>query len=397
MATVVQKYGGSSVADLARIRAVAKRVLETHAAGNNLVVVVSAMGDTTDHLLKMAREISRNPDRRELDMLLTVGERISMTLLCMAIRELGGDAISFTGSQCGIITDGCHFNAKIKEVRPTRVLKELERGRIVVVAGYQGVSELKEITTLGRGGSDTTAVALAAALGAHCEIYSDVDGVYSADPRIISSAQRLVRISYEQMQELSLAGARVLNADAVEFAKKEGITIRALGLDGNSGTFIDAQPQEQTPVLAVAGESELLIVRARVEPSELLQCLEEAGVCGRQFDGFCFPEPQFSVLVAREQLPQEELLASALRNCFGEQAQLVDGFGAVSAIGHGLNSNYKILLKGTKALPEKARAINANCTRVTWVVPRWSVAACMQALHATLVCDGMRLGNSASA
>ena len=188
MPIVVQKYGGSSVADADKIRAVAARVMQTKAQGYDVVVVVSAMGDTTDDLLARAKEISPNPDRRELDMLLTTGERISMALLSIAIRELGGDAISFTGSQCGIVTNDRHFDARIIEVRPVRVQDELARGRIVVIAGYQGMSYRREVTTLGRGGSDTTAVAMAAALGAEwCEICSDVDGLASAGLTVLVS------------------------------------------------------------------------------------------------------------------------------------------------------------------------------------------------------------------
>ena len=181
------------------------------------------MGDTTDDLLTLAKKVSTNPDRRELDMLLSAGERISMALLSMAIRERGGDAISFTGSQSGIITNDRHVDARIIEVRPFRVQDELARGKIVVIAGYQGVSHKKEVTTLGRGGSDTTAVAMAAALDAeHCEICSDVDGVYSADPRVVPDARRIETLSYEETQEMAEAGAKVLNAQAVEFAKEKG-------------------------------------------------------------------------------------------------------------------------------------------------------------------------------
>jgi uridylate kinase len=191
MPIVVQKYGGSSVADVDRIRQVAERVMRTQQAGYDVAVVVSAMGDTTDELLALARKVSPNPARRELDMLLSAGERISMALLSMAIRELGGDAISFTGSQSGIITNDRHVDARIIEVRPFRVQDELARGRVVVIAGYQGVSYRREVTTLGRGGSDTTAVAMAAALGAEwCEICSDVDGVYTTDPRIVPQARK---------------------------------------------------------------------------------------------------------------------------------------------------------------------------------------------------------------
>src|ERR1700760_4564391 len=199
MSIVVQKYGGSSVADVARIRTVAERVVRTKQQGHDVVVVVSAMGDTTDELLALAKQVSANPARRELDMLLTAGERISMALLSIAIRDLGGDAISFTGSQSGIITNDRHVDARIVEVRPVRVQDELANGKIVVIAGYQGVSYRREVTTLGRGGSDTTAVAMAAALGAeYCEICSDVDGVYSADPRVVPAARRIDELSYEE-------------------------------------------------------------------------------------------------------------------------------------------------------------------------------------------------------
>jgi aspartate kinase len=242
MSIIVQKYGGSSVADVGKLRYVAERVMQTARRGHQLVVVVSAMGETTDELLAMAKQLSPNPERRELDMLLSAGERISMALLSLAIRELGGDAISFTGSQSGIITNDRHVDARIIEVRPFRVQDELARGRIVVVAGYQGVSYKREITTLGRGGSDTTAVAMAAALDAeYCEICSDVDGVYSADPRVVPAARRIDTLSYEETQEMAEAGAKVLNAQAVEFAKEKGIAIYARATQG--------RPRVQTRLL----------------------------------------------------------------------------------------------------------------------------------------------------
>src|ERR1700720_2421124 len=202
MSIVVQKYGGSSVADPTKLKRVAERVMQTRTSGHDVVVVVSAMGDTTDELLALAKTISPNPDRRELDMLLSAGERIAMALLSMSIRELGGAPISFTGSQSGIITNDRHVDARIIEVRPFRVQDELARGKVVVIAGYQGVSYRREVTTLGRGGSDTTAVAMAAALDAeYCEICSDVDGVYTADPRIGPGATRTGPPSYEETQE----------------------------------------------------------------------------------------------------------------------------------------------------------------------------------------------------
>src|SRR5579864_948006 len=270
MSIVVQKYGGSSVADVGKLRLVADRIMRTKKEGHDVVVVVSAMGDTTDDLLALAKQISANPDRRELDMLLSAGERISMALLSMAIRELGGDAISFTGSQSGIITNDRHIDARIIEVRPFRVQDELARGKIVVVAGYQGVSYRKENTTLGRGGSDTTAVAMAAALGAeYCEICSDVDGVYTADPRVVTDARRIAALSYEETQELAESGAKVLNAQAVEFAKEKGIAIYARAtsgaLPGNDpsldGTVVRRHSQRQPgTVVGVASERDVIVL-----------------------------------------------------------------------------------------------------------------------------------------
>jgi aspartate kinase len=238
MNVVVQKYGGSSVADVEKVRKVAERVAAARRDGRRVCVVVSAMGKTTDELLALARRVSESPSRRELDMLLTAGERISMALLAMALEELGVPAVSFTGSQAGILTDDRHASARIVEVRPVRVWEELDRGRVVIVAGFQGVSPRKEVTTLGRGGSDTTAVALAASLGADCEIYSDVDGVYTADPRVVTTPRRLDEISYEEMQELARAGAKVLNAEAVEFAREKGIAIHARATSGSTAETV---------------------------------------------------------------------------------------------------------------------------------------------------------------
>src|SRR5438477_8052756 len=273
MSIVVQKYGGSSVADVTRIRRVADRVMQTRQRGHDVVVVVSAMGDTTDDLLALAKQVAPNPDRRELDMLLTAGERISMALLSMAIRNLGGDAISFTGSQSGIITNDRHVDARIIEVRPVRVQDELASGKIVVIAGYQGVSYRRDVTTLGRGGSDTTAVAMAAALGAeYCEICSDVDGVYTADPRVVPDAQRIGTLSYEETQELAESGARVLNAQAVEFAKEKGIAIYARatasplpGADpAADGTVVRRHPPRLPgAVVGVSGERDILVLDHR--------------------------------------------------------------------------------------------------------------------------------------
>src|SRR5687767_2557662 len=292
MAIVVQKYGGSSVAGVSRLRQVAERIMRTREQGHDVVVVVSAMGDTTDDLLDMAKKVSPNPERRELDMLLTAGERISMALLSIAIRDLGGDAISFTGSQSGIITNDRHVDARIIEVRPFRVQDELARGKIVVIAGYQGVSYRKEVTTLGRGGSDTTAVAMAAALDAeYCEICSDVDGVYSADPRVVPAARRIGMLSYEETQEMAEAGAKVLNAQAVEFAKDRGIAIYARATAGplpgrdpsSDGTVVRRSPPRLPgTVVGVASERDILMLESEAPPADVLALLDERGVPGKQ-------------------------------------------------------------------------------------------------------------------
>ena len=227
MALVVQKYGGSSVADADRIRRVAERIVETKKAGNDVVVVVSAMGDTTDDLLDLAKQVCPAPPARELDMLLTAGERISNALVAMAIESLGAQARSFTGSQAGVITTGTHGNAKIIDVTPGRLRQALDEGQIVLVAGFQGVSQdTKDVTTLGRGGSDTTAVAVAAALQADvCEIYTDVDGIVTDDPRNEPNARRLDTVSFEEMLEMAAAGAKVLMLRCVEYARRYNLPI----------------------------------------------------------------------------------------------------------------------------------------------------------------------------
>ncbi|MBO4272315.1 aspartate kinase [Microbispora triticiradicis] len=248
MALVVQKYGGSSVADASCIKRVAQRIVATKKAGNDVVVVVSAMGDTTDELLDLARQVSPLPPGRELDMLLTSGERISMALLAMAIANLGHEARSFTGSQAGVITDSTHGKARIIDVTPSRIREAVDSGQIAIVAGFQGVSQdSKDITTLGRGGSDTTAVALAAALGADvCEIYTDVDGIFTADPRIVRSARQIPRISYEETMEMAACGAKILHLRCVEYARRFGLPIHVRSsFSTREGTWVVSDPYSE--------------------------------------------------------------------------------------------------------------------------------------------------------
>jgi aspartate kinase len=245
---VVQKFGGTSVADPDRIRAVADHIVRTRRQGHDVVVVVSAMGKTTDDLLRLASEVSANPSGRELDMLLTSGERISMSLLCMAIADLGVQAESLTGSQAGIVTDTDHGRAKILEVRGDRVRDALAAQRVPVVAGFQGVSTARDVTTLGRGGSDTTAVALAAALGAGaCEIYTDVSGVFTADPRVVPTAHRLGRVSFEEMLEMASSGGRVLALRSVEFARNHHVPLHVRSsFTWEPGTWITEEGRQTT-------------------------------------------------------------------------------------------------------------------------------------------------------
>jgi aspartate kinase len=251
VALVVQKYGGTSVADPDRMRNVARHIAETRAKGIDVVAVVSAMGKATDNLVELARQVSSNPQGREMDMLLTTGERISMSLLCMALHDVGCDAMSFTGSQVGIITDTSHTKAKILEIKGDRVRDALSAGKVAVVAGFQGVSTDREITTLGRGGSDTTAVALAAALNADaCEIYTDVTGVFSADPRMVPQARKIQYLSFDEMLEMAGAGSKVLALRAVEFARNHNVPIHVRSsFTWEEGTWVIGADHERNTAM----------------------------------------------------------------------------------------------------------------------------------------------------
>jgi aspartate kinase len=395
MATIVQKYGGSSVADVQKLKHVAERVMSTRRRGHDVCVVVSAMGDTTDELLAMAKKVSPNPDRRELDMLLSAGERISMALLSIAIRELGGDAISFTGSQSGIITNDRHVDARIIEVRPFRVQDELARGKVVVVAGYQGVSYKKEVTTLGRGGSDTTAVAMAAALDAeYCEICSDVDGVYSADPRVVPTAHRIPVLSYEETQEMAEAGAKVLNAQAIEFAKEKAIAIYARatqgplpGVDASAdGTVVRRNPPRMPgTVVGVASERDVIVLEANAPAGDVLALLDERGVAGKQLHVF---DDKTTVAISRENLHDEERLRDALQTRLGGRARLLDGLAAVSVVGTGINATYTNVRAGAQALQAIGVMPAGTATssfRITWMIPRQRTGDAVTALHQRFV------------
>jgi aspartate kinase len=272
MAIIVHKYGGSSLADPSALHGVAQAIVSNVEQGHQMVVVVSAMGGATDDLVALAGQVTRGEHRREMDMLLSTGERVTMALLSMAIRDRGCEAISFTGSQCGIITDECHADARIVEVRPYRVEKELAAGRVVIVAGFQGMSRKREITTLGRGGSDTTALALAAALDAsRCVIFSDVDGVLSADPRTVQEAHLIDRLAHGELEALARAGAGVLNADAVAWARRNEIEFEAARTGAeHPGTLIVTEAPH-SGVRAITSSQERLFVAAPILPGLLLE------------------------------------------------------------------------------------------------------------------------------
>ncbi len=380
---VVQKFGGSSVSDVEKIRKVALRVRARRDEGWQLVVVVSAMGDTTDELLSLAKQISPDPPRRELDMLLTCGERISMALLSMALLELKVPAISFTGSQSGIITDTTHSQARIVEVKPARIEEALAQGKVVIVAGYQGVSRQREVTTLGRGGSDTSAVALAAALHADCEIYSDVDGIFSADPRVVPTAKKLEGLSPEEMQELASAGAKVLNAQAVEFARAHGIVIHALSTHGGgTGTRIEAAPSEQGRVRGVTCEAEVWAFCSDGSPEGVLEVLDGQAVKPRSvsFDR----EGRSLVLVPLQDVHAPELLRAKLPS----HVTVLDALGTVTCVGTGLHADGLVVRRALAVaaqLGAEVISLSSSALQLTLVIDRAHVKALTRALHEALI------------
>ncbi|MCS6915819.1 MAG: aspartate kinase [Myxococcales bacterium] len=392
---VVQKYGGSSVANLDRLRSVAERVAATARQGRRVVVVVSAMGKTTDELLALARSISPAPPRRELDMLLSCGERISMALLAMALGELGVDAISFTGSQSGILTNDRHSGARIIEVRPVRIQDELERDRVVIVAGFQGMSYKREITTLGRGGSDTTAVALAAALGAEaCEIYSDVDGVYSADPKVVPDAHHLPELSYDEMQELAEHGAKVLNAQAVSWARRAGIVIHARQTAGSSretrivpGGEADPIRAEGLRARAVTATRTVVQLRTARRGLQALSLLGEEGVALRHSRLVGTGEAaSLEATLVRDDLPDWPHTLARLRD-LGTDLVCDEEHGTVTAVGAGLGSNARVLAQVGAHLVacglHPVRMEASSLSLCTWL-PHPEVEEATRALHSLL-------------
>ena len=389
LGTIVMKFGGSSVADTARLKAVAGRIVAAREAGSRVVAVLSAMGDTTDDLLALAYETSPRPHPRELDMLISVGERISCALAAMAIHDLGHEVISLTGSQAGIVTDTVHGKAKIVDIRAMRIHEALDEDRIVLVAGFQGVSTGKEITTLGRGGSDTTAVALAAALGAEaCEIYTDVEGIFTADPRLVPEARRLHAVSYEEMLEMSASGAKVIALRSVEFARRHEVRLHVRSSFGDAaGTWIreeDERMLEKAMISGVTHTLEETVYRVEgVTPEHLFGALAEAGV---NVDTIVQtgPEIVFSAPV------EDRAATAATLDQLDVRWSVRDDLGKVSLIGAGMKSHPGVAARFFSALAAaeiEPQVLSTSPIKISAHVAREEVERAVQALHASFELD----------
>ena len=410
MALIVQKYGGTSVADPERIRAVAEHVAYTKRHGNDVVVVVSAMGKSTDNLIKLANEVSSVQPDRELDMLLTTGERISMTLVCMALAGVGIDAISFTGSQVGIITDTVHTKAKILEVKGDRVREALAQGKVCVVAGFQGVSTDKEITTLGRGGSDTTAVALAAALNADsCEIYTDVTGVFTADPRIVPQARKLQHINFDEMLEMAGAGSKVLALRSVEFARNHNVPIQVRSsFTWEPGTWVTSQePSMEDPIISgvVTDTSEAKVTVRKVPDrpgisAALFEQLAESNVNvdmivqNTSTDGntdISFTVPKADMKVA------QGIVESVAKEIGAAGIAQDDSIAKISLVGAGMKTSPGIAAKMFRTLADNGvniQMISTSTIRISVVVAAADLEKAARSLHTAF---GLDSGQSYSA
>ena len=390
---VVMKFGGTSVADTEKIKEVARRLVRAHEEGQRVVGVLSAMGDTTDELIRLAHDISPKPHPREYDMLISVGERISNALCAMAVQDLGHEAISLTGSQAGIVTDTVHGKAKISEIRATRVNDALDAGKIVLVAGFQGVSaDSKDVTTLGRGGSNLTAVALAAALGADaCEMYTDVEGVYTADPRLVPNARKLNAVTYEEMLELAASGAKVLQLRSVEFARNHNVRLQVRSTFSDAGgTWI---VDEEDPVLEKAiisgvahTDCEPLYWVSSIDPARLFDRLAAANVNVDTILQVAGGEIVFSAPVEDREACQE-LLAG-----LGVEWSMRDDLGKVALVGAGMKSHPGIAAKTFATLDEigvKAEVISTSPIKIACHVATGDVPKAVAALH-----DAFELGNA---
>lgn len=398
MTLIVQKFGGTSVGDVDRIRAVADHVARTKKHGNDVVVVVSAMGKMTDDLIRLSNEVSKSQPGRELDMLLTAGERITMSLLCMALAEIGIDATSFTGSQAGIITDTDHTRAKILEIRPERLWETILAGAVPVVAGFQGVSTTKDVTTLGRGGSDTTAVALAAALSADaCEIYTDVSGVFSADPRVVPSAHKISEISYDEMMELAASGGRVLALRSVEFAKNHHVPLHVRSsFTWEPGTWVREENEimEQAVVSAISHDISEVKVTVTGVP-------DRPGIAARIFREIADKKVNVDMIVQNTSsegmtdisftVPRDDMdvtmkVALEVAKEIGARDVYADpDIARVSLIGAGMKSNPGVTAKMFETLANEGiniEMISTSAIRISCVVREEAIEQAVQSLHA---------------
>jgi aspartate kinase len=402
---IVQKYGGTSVADAERVRAVAGRVLRAREAGHEVVVVVSAMGQTTDELLALANGITSTPEPRELDMLLTAGERIAMSVLAIALNARGCRAASYTGSQAGIITDTQHGRAKIVEIRPARIRESLEAGNVVIVAGFQGLSTTYDITTLGRGGSDTTAVALAAALSAEaCEIYTDVPGVFTADPRIVPDARRIDRISYEGMLELAASGAKVLQLRSVEYARRNNVRLHVRSsFTDEEGTWVveeDEPGMEQALISGVAldaEEAKVTLEEVPDRPGIAASIFKAVAADGINVDMIVQNvshegKTDVSFTVPREDLARLERLLSGVVKDVGAFRFSTDGdIAKISLVGAGMKSHPGVAAEMFDALASEGvniEMISTSSIRISCVVRATDAERAVQAIHTRFGLDG---------
>jgi aspartate kinase len=405
---VVQKFGGTSVADPDRIKAVADHIVATRREGHDVVVVVSAMGKTTDELVGLAHEVSSSPAAREMDMLLTSGERISIALLCMAVIDRGVPSMSFTGSQAGIVTDTTHTKAKILDVRTERLRSALDSGHVAVVAGFQGVSTASDITTLGRGGSDTTAVALASALGADvCEIYTDVAGVFTADPRVVPHARMLDRVSYDEMLEMAATGGRVLALRSVEFARNHGVPVHVRSsFTWAPGTWVDetgqdvgGQGMEQAIISGVThdvSEAKVTIAHVPDRPgvaARVFRLLADEAVNVDMIVQNVSSEghTDISFTVPRDDLPRALKVMDGVVGEVGATGHTHDtGIGRVSLVGAGMKTNPGVAAKMFEVLAGEAvniEMISTSTIRISCVVQEADVERAVRALHRAFELD----------
>lgn len=392
MSIVVQKYGGSSLSDIDKLKKIAQLISAVKKQGNDVVVVVSAMGKTTNELIDMAKSFSKNPEKRELDMLLSTGERITMALLCIALNDLGIKAISLTGSQSGIITNDRYNDARVIEVRPFRVQDEIAKGQIVVIGGFQGVSYKRDITTLGRGGSDTSAVALAAALNAdRCEIYSDVDGVYTTDPNILKDARHLPEISYQQIQEMSEAGAKVINAQAIQFAKESKIAIyaRSTFQPGKETVIREMPPADNPGVIAVVHETDIIRVMLNVQNNnynKLLSLFNGVNISLKELNYLKAENDitRISFIISKKNIHSWEKIEKQLKDSFGDQININQSLAAVSIIGEGFSKDNRIIYESLNLLNENNISyfgLTTTSFRLSLLVKKESLENTIKILH----------------